>query len=97
MKRLGIIGSITGAALLCMAPLSLHWSPANGGVLSAELTSANAAELEIQSYRRDHRRVIRPATSYDLYCGGPYAGGGWNGGSYYGGPWVDLWCFRRHG
>jgi hypothetical protein len=28
MKKLSMLGMMVGAALLCAAPISLHWSPA---------------------------------------------------------------------
>jgi hypothetical protein len=95
MKKLGIVGPMVGAALLCMTPLSFHRSAANGGALSLVLNSAKAAELEIPPHRRAHRRVARyyRTATFDLWCGGPYVGGGWNGGSYWGGPWMDLRCY----
>ena len=94
MKKLSVFGLIAGAAIVCATPLSVHRSPADGGALSLVLSSANAAELEVPPYRRAYRhaRYYRTA-SWDLYCGGPYVGGGWNGGTYWGGPWMDLRCY----
>jgi hypothetical protein len=91
MKTLGIVGSIAGAALLCATPLSVR-SPSHGGLLS--FNTAHAADAEIPQYRarRHVARYYREAY-YDLYCGGPYVGGGWNGGTYWGGPWMDLRCY----
>lgn len=92
MKKLSIVHAIVGAALLCMTPLSVHWSPVKGESISFALETAKAAELEVPPYRRAHRYYYR-AAYYDLYCGGPYVGGGWNGGTYWGGPWMDLRCY----
>src|ERR1700739_3394025 len=93
MKKLSIIGSITGAALLCMTP-SVHRSSVNGETLSITFEAAHAAELAIAPHRDAYRHVrYYRGASYDLHCGGPYVGGGWNGGSYWGGPWMDLRCY----
>jgi hypothetical protein len=92
MKKLSIVHAIVGAALLCMTPLSVHWSPVKGESISFALETAKAAELQVPPYRRAHRHYYR-AAYYDLYCGGPYVGGGWNGGTYWGGPWMDLRCY----
>jgi hypothetical protein len=64
--------------------------------LSAAFESADAAELNLPV--RHHRSAVRHygarySRLYDLYCDGPYVGGGFNGGTYYGGPWIDLRCF----
>jgi hypothetical protein len=95
MKKLGLVSAILGAALLSMTPASLQFSPLNGGPISISVDSAKAAELDVpapRARRYAHRRHYRVA-SYDLYCGGPYVGGGWNGGTYWGGPWMDGYCY----
>ena len=66
MKKLSIVHAIVGAALLCMTPLSVHWSPVKGGSISFALETARAAELEVPPYRRAHRHYYR-AAYYDLY------------------------------
>jgi hypothetical protein len=97
MKSLSVLNVIAAAVLLCVAPFSIHWSPANSRSLAVVLNTASAAELEVPAHRRAyqsgyHARYHR-AGLYDPYCGGPYVGGGWNGGTYYGGPWIDLRCY----
>jgi hypothetical protein len=37
MKKLTVLGVVTAAAVLCAAPLSLHWSPAKTLSLSVDL------------------------------------------------------------
>jgi hypothetical protein len=92
------VGVFAVAALLCATSLSLRWSHGNDMSLSAALDSADAAELNLPV--RHHRSAIRHrhyaayySRLYDLYCDGPYVGGGINGGTYYGGPWIDLRCY----
>ena len=34
MKKLSMLGMMAGAALLCAAPVSLHWSPAKSYAVS---------------------------------------------------------------
>ena len=69
---------LVGVALLTTTPLSVHWSPTNGGKLVVRFETAKAADLAYphRAYHRGHRR----AALYDPYCGGPYVGPGWHGG-----------------
>lgn len=93
-KLMDIIGASAIAALLYMAPVSLHWSPVNEGVVMFGI--AHAADLEIPRHRHAYRSGYYRYSHvgfYDPLCGGPYVGGGWNGGTYYGGPWIDLRCY----
>ena len=94
MKKRGVVNMVTASALLCSAPLSLDWHSAVNGTRSLTLSSATAAELAIPARRSAHRYAAHyRSRSYDLYCGGPYVGGGWNGGTYWGGPWMELACY----
>lgn len=93
MNKLGVIGAIAGAALFCMTPVSIDFSLRNSGSFSVSVNTAKAAELEVPAYRQAHRYRRYRVASYDMYCGGPYVGGGWNGGTYWGGPWMDLRCY----
>jgi len=84
------------AAVLCVTPLSLRSTPGHSISLSVTVDSAEAAELNLPARpRTGGGRYSRYAASrlYDLYCDGPYVGGGFNGGTYYGGPWIDLRCY----
>lgn len=96
MKERSVISAVIAAALLCSAPFSVDWSPAKGRSPALSLASARAAELAIPARRAGHRYAsYYRSRSYDLYCGGPYVGGGWNGGTYWGGPWMELACYGR--
>ncbi|WP_213769651.1 hypothetical protein [Bradyrhizobium sp. dw_78] len=98
--KISSIGTFAIAALLCTAPFSLHGSQGNGMPLSVSVTSAEAADLDLQArpYRSaHHHRSYRYSRLYNPpYCNGPYTGGGIgdiNGSTYYGGPWIELHCF----
>jgi len=97
MKNSVVLCTLAATALFCAAPLSIQYAPNSGGPLSLRLGNAAAAEMDIPAQRVGSRRVRYGSyyreRSYDLYCGGPYVGGGWNGGTYYGGPWMDLRCY----
>jgi hypothetical protein len=93
--RIKCIGLFAVAAVLCAIPLSLRWSH-SGDVPSLSATFDSVYAAELYPVDRRHRTVVRRARYsrlYDLYCDGPYVGGGFNGGTYYGGPWIDLRCF----
>lgn len=95
MRNRSVVGAVVATALVSGAPFSLDWSSATSRPVSLTLNSAAAAELAIPVRRGRHRYVAAyyRASSYDLYCGGPYVGGGWNGGTYWGGPWMELPCY----
>ena len=40
MKKLSVLGLVVGAALMCAAPVSLHWSPAQAPSLSVDKANA---------------------------------------------------------
>jgi len=85
MKRLSMLGIISGAALLTAVPFTLQWSQNNVTVSldSAEarigrpLTATSVAGVS----RRVHRRTYRRAAVY----AGAAGAGGYGLGSYYGG------------
>src|SRR5499427_3318624 len=62
MTKLGVLGTIAGAAILTAAPLSLQWSHTNVGLSldSAEaqerpLTATSVAGVSRRAYRRAYR------------------------------------------
>jgi hypothetical protein len=57
MKKLGMLGTIGGAALLTVAPFSLQWSQDE---VSLSLNNANARIIPA-IHRRAHRRTYRHA------------------------------------
>ena len=85
MKKLSMLGIISGAALLTAVPFTLQWSQNNVTVSldSAEarigrpLTATSVAGVS----RRVHRRTYRRAAVY----AGAAGAGGYGLGSYYGG------------
>jgi len=85
MKKLSMLGIISGAALLTAVPFSLQWSQNNVTLSldSAEarigrpLTATSVAGVS----RRVHRRTYRRAAVY----AGAAGAGGYGLGSYYGG------------
>jgi hypothetical protein len=71
MKRLSALGVIVGAALLCAAPVSLHWSPAKTASLSVDTADARVGRpLTPGSVAGVNRRVHRRA-----YYGAAAVGG----------------------
>jgi hypothetical protein len=74
MKKLSMLGMMTGAALLCAAPVSLHWSPAQELRVSLDTAQARLGRpLTPMSVAGVNRRMNRRA-----YYGGygyhhPYA------------------------
>ncbi len=72
MKKLNLLGVSVGAALLCAAPFSLHWSQGNN--LSLSLDSAEArlgrplTPMSVAGVnRRVHRRAYYGAHVYHPY------------------------------
>ena len=75
MKKLSTLGMITGAALLCAAPISLHWSPAKELGLSVDTAQARIGRpLTPMSVAGVNRRMNRRAYAYGAYHH-PYAYG----------------------
>jgi hypothetical protein len=62
MKRPMIFGAAFGAAMLCLAPVSLHRSPAGSVVISVDKAAARVGRpLTPGSVAGVHRRVHRRA------------------------------------
>jgi hypothetical protein len=62
MKRPTVLGAALGAALLCAAPVSLHWSPAGTVFISVDKADARIGRpLTPGSVAGIHRRVHRRA------------------------------------
>ena len=77
MKKVSTLCMIIGAVLLCAAPVSLHWPPAQGLQLSLDTAQARLGRpLTPFSIAGVNRRMNRRA-----YYGGY---GGHYGGGYYG-------------
>jgi hypothetical protein len=79
MKKLTVLGVVTAAAVLCAAPLSLHWSPARTLSLSVDTASARIGRpltpMSVAGVnRRVHRRAAYGAAA--AYGGSYYAYGG---------------------
>jgi hypothetical protein len=62
LKKLSLLGIVTGAALLTAAPISVQPSPN-----SLVQLSLNKAEAQYGSYRRQQRRAYRRAPSSPYY------------------------------
>ena len=85
MKKLSMLGIISGAALLTAVPFTLQWSQNNVTVsldraearIGRPLTATSVAGVS----RRVHRRTYRRAAVY----AGAAGAGGYGLGSYYGG------------
>ena len=68
MKKLSILGMMAGGALLCAAPISSHWSPANELRVSLDTAQARIGRpLTPMSVAGVNRRMHRRA-----YYGGYY-------------------------
>jgi hypothetical protein len=62
MKKLAVLSVVAAAAVLCAAPLSLHWSPAKTLSLSVDTASARIGRpLTPMSVAGVNRRVHRRA------------------------------------
>ena len=76
MKKLSTLGMIIGAALLCAAPVSMHWSP----MKEVRFVSLDTAQARIgrpltpMSVAGVNRRMNRRAYAYGAYHH-PYAYG----------------------
>jgi hypothetical protein len=75
MKKLGMLGIISGAALLTVAPLSLQW-PQDGVSLSRANARTSVAGVHRRVYRRTYRRAAYAAAAAGV--------AGYGYGSYYG-------------
>ena len=81
MTKLGMLGTIAGAAILTAAPLSLQWSHTNVGLSldSAEaqerpLTATSVAGVSRRAYRRAYRSAAYASVAG--YGSGFYSGNG---------------------
>ena len=81
MTKLGMLGTIAGAAILTAAPLSLQWSHTNVGLSldSAEaqerpLTATSVAGVRRRAYRRAYRSAAYASAAG--YGSGLYSGYG---------------------
>jgi hypothetical protein len=88
MKRSTVLGAALGAAMLCLAPVSFHWSPAGTVVISVDkadarvgrpLTPGSVAGVN----RRVHRRAYRRGY-YGAAVGATAVGAAATGAYYYG-------------
>jgi hypothetical protein len=73
MKKLSMLGMIAGAALLCAAPISLHWSPTKQFGWSLDTAQARIGRpLTPFSVAGVNRRMNRRAYygAYGTYYGG---------------------------
>jgi hypothetical protein len=66
MKKLSMLGTISGAALLTVAPFSLQWSQDEA---SLSLNSATSiAGVHRRVYRTTYRRAAYPAAYHGFRC-----------------------------
>ena len=79
MTKLGVLGTIAGAAILTAAPLSLQWSHTKVGLSldSAEaqerpLTATSVADVSRRAYRRAYRSSAYASAAG--YGSGSYSG-----------------------
>jgi hypothetical protein len=88
MKKLGMLGIISGAALLTVAPFSLQWSQDEASV---SLNSVRAQQLTetgiVGGHRRAHRRIYRGERVVVRTVHWPYPP---PGGSYYVAPFASV-------
>jgi hypothetical protein len=76
MQKLTVVGVTLGAALLCAAPVSLHWSPLNTVSISLDQAEARVGRpLTPMSVAGVNRRVHRRAYYGAAATGGYYHGG----------------------
>jgi len=92
MTKLGVLGTIAGAAILTAVPLSLQWSHTNVGLslASAEaqerpLTATSVAGVSRRAYRRAYRSAAYASVAG--YGSGFYSG---NGCPTYSSYWVPY-------
>ena len=84
MKRLTMLGAALGAAMLCLAPVSLHRSPAGTVVISVDKADARVGRpLTPGSVAGVHRRVHRRAY-YGAAVGAAAVGAAATGAYYHG-------------
>jgi hypothetical protein len=82
MKKVSMLGIVAGAALLCAAPISLHWSPAKELGLSVDTAQARIGRpLTPMSVAGVNRRMHRRAY-YGAAAAGAYYHGGHHCGYY---------------
>src|SRR5215831_10996798 len=86
MTKLGMLGTIAGAAILTAAPLSLQWSHTNVALDSAEaqewpLTATSVAGVSRRAYRRAYRSPAYASAAG--YGSGLYSGYGCPASSYW--------------
>jgi len=88
MTKLGVLGTIAGAAILTAAPLSLQWSHTNAGLSldSAEaqerpLTATSVAGVSRRTYRRAYRSAAHASAAG--YGSGLHSGYGCPASSYW--------------
>ena len=87
MTKLGMLGTIAGAAILTAAPLSLQWSHTNVGL---SLASAEAQERSLTATSAGvSRRAYRRAYRSPAYAGAAGYGSGLYSG--YGCPASSYW------
>ena len=106
MKKLSMFGMIVGATLLCAAPVSMHWSPANEVRLSLDTAQARIGRpLTPFSVAGVNRRMYRRAYygGYGGYYGyhRPYYAYGYHRPYYayagYHHPYYAYGYHRYHG
>ena len=62
MKKLSVVGILLGTMVMCAAPVSIHWSPAQTLSLSVDKADARVGRpLTPGSVAGVHRRVHRRA------------------------------------
>ena len=84
MKRLTVLGAALGAAMLCLAPISLHRSPAGTIVITVDRADARVGRpLTPGSVAGVHRRVHRRAY-YGAAVGAAAVGAAATGAYYHG-------------
>ena len=93
MKKLSMLAMMAGAALLCAAPVSLHWSPAKQLAWSLDTAQARLGRpLTPFSVAGVHRRMYR-RSYYGAYSGAYY--GGYHHPYYaYGRPYYNRGYYR---
>ena len=89
MKKLGMLGTIGGAALLTVAPFSLQWSQDEVSLSLNRATSIAGVHRRV--YRRTYRRAAYPAEYYGISrCHLPEYVNPPPGASYYVAPFASA-------
>ena len=84
MKKLTVLGAALGAAMLCLAPVSLHRSPTGALVVSVDQAEARVGRpLTPGSIAGVHRRMHRRAY-YGAAVGAAAVGAAATGAYYHG-------------